>query len=641
MADEHTPKGSGIDTKELDDWLDGALAELEQRVDGLRLESAERADSLRRRLLGLPARLLGRKPKAPESPSWYDDQTWTVGSIDKSLVEKPERRPLLRRLLSEGTLWFLSSAALYLIVGAFLVYRHDVIQGDSLSRLANGYYVITSRFPHAGAIGFVWNPLPSLLTLPFIPLKHVAPSLFTHGYLMNIESALFMAGTVVLVARFLRQHGVPDVWRVLITVTFAVSPMIVLYGANGMSEAMMLFFIVAACLSSSRWLETGSTRALVTAGLCLALAYLTRDEGLVAAVGIMVVVGILGFDRAAGAWRARLRRASVDVSIVGLPFVLTFGVLAGIAYELVHQPFPAFTSQYGNTTQVHDKFGGIAAVLQGGTGAAARIRYSLTQGVLLEPLLVLIVLFAFYKLLRRDGRMMIPVAGLGSVLVFHWVEFARGQTFGWLRFSITEIPLAVMLGGLLLADRSRAPLTSRSLLPVPRETNRWLAELISAAVVIALIAGSPTQLAAMQSPRIGREEAGQVAAFSARLGRPGAYDQVGVFKTQRTMAAWLDAQHLKEGAVLTDDAYTFGMILASSKPKQFIVDSDYDYDAALADPVTFHVRYVVVPDPAVFPHDRVNQAHPNLFVSGDQDMKLAQTFTDRTVTFKVYAVNPA
>ena len=38
--------------------------------------------------------------------------------------------------------------------------------GDAWSRITNAYYVLYSRDPHLAAIGFIWNPLPSLMAIP-------------------------------------------------------------------------------------------------------------------------------------------------------------------------------------------------------------------------------------------------------------------------------------------------------------------------------------------------------------------------------------------------------------------------------------------------------------------------------------------
>ena len=45
--------------------------------------------------------------------------------------------------------------------------------GDALARTALASYVIQGRQPHLAAIGFVWNPIPSVLEIPFVLLLHL------------------------------------------------------------------------------------------------------------------------------------------------------------------------------------------------------------------------------------------------------------------------------------------------------------------------------------------------------------------------------------------------------------------------------------------------------------------------------------
>src|SRR5690349_15003216 len=58
---------------------------------------------------------------------------------------------------------FALSLLLYLGAATLLVFGAHVVAADALSRVANAYYTVASRDPHLAAIGFVWNPLPSLL----------------------------------------------------------------------------------------------------------------------------------------------------------------------------------------------------------------------------------------------------------------------------------------------------------------------------------------------------------------------------------------------------------------------------------------------------------------------------------------------
>ena len=169
--------------------------------------------------------------------------------------------------------------------------------------------------------------------------------------------------------------------------------------------------------------------------------------------------------------------------------------------------------------------------------------------------------------------------------------------------------------------------------------SRWARGTLGIVAVAVIAVSFPAQIMGMQNARLGREEAGQLHALSNRLA-PRGYVESGTFAIQRSEAAWLDAQHLPNGSVLLDTAYSFAVVLASDHPRQFVIDSDYDFDAAIADPVTFRVRYVVVPDPRHYPHDRINQVQGQLFDSGGPGMKLAKEFEDpRLGTFRVYAVS--
>ena len=51
----------------------------------------------------------------------------------------------VRRLASEGTLAFLLSLSAYLIVAVLLDFHYLSFNGDAVSRMANGFYVLYSR----------------------------------------------------------------------------------------------------------------------------------------------------------------------------------------------------------------------------------------------------------------------------------------------------------------------------------------------------------------------------------------------------------------------------------------------------------------------------------------------------------------
>jgi hypothetical protein len=223
----------------------------------------------------------------------------------------------IRRQRLPASALFLVFALVYLGTAALMADR-NIVFGDAMSRVGNAYYVLFSRDPHLPAIGFVWNPLPSLVLLPILPLKFLAPWLVSHGFAGAIQSALMTAATVVALASCLRKLGVPGVPRLVLTVLFAVQPMILLYAGSGLSEPMLLFFLTltVSCLIS--WTQERGSGSLVGAGLALGLAYLTRYEAIASAVGVSVFVGVLSWVRSRGPRAMRLTMAAnADFRAVG------------------------------------------------------------------------------------------------------------------------------------------------------------------------------------------------------------------------------------------------------------------------------------------------------------------------------------
>lgn len=142
------------------------------------------------------------------------------------------------------TAWmvFLAAAALYLSVGLTLSLRFGYLLGDALSRTSAAQSVLLSRDPHVSAIGFIFTPLTALLQLPMVALSRWWPEI-TRWNLSGITvSAVFMAGAAVMMFGICRDRGLSTAHAGVLTAVFALNPMIVFYGANGMSEAVFLFF---------------------------------------------------------------------------------------------------------------------------------------------------------------------------------------------------------------------------------------------------------------------------------------------------------------------------------------------------------------------------------------------------------------
>jgi len=306
--------------------------------------------------------------------------------------------PRYRRRLTEPVAVFLVAAVGYLGVAALMA-GHNIVFADAMSRVGNAYYVLFSRDPHLPAIGFVWNPLPSLVLLPLLPFRFLAPWLVSNGIAGAVQSALTMAGTVSVLVACLRRLGVRRAPRVVVTVLFAVQPMILLYAGSGLSEPMLLLFLMVTTYCLVGWLQGGGAGSLVGAGLALGLAYLTRYEALAPAAACAALVAVVSWWRASGPGRARLGVAANDTVLVAGPFVFTFALWAAMARVLVGQWMPTFSSTYGNSAQVQSGASSIRSVT--GSTLDETLGYLARQLEGLAPLLAVLVVAALVAAVRR------------------------------------------------------------------------------------------------------------------------------------------------------------------------------------------------------------------------------------------------
>lgn len=490
----------------------------------------------------------------------------------------------LRSFAHERRLSFWLPLVVYLAAAFGLVIGAHNIVGDAWSRVGNAFYVLYSRDPHLAAIGFVWNPLPSVLMMPLLLLRPLFPALVEMGFAANVVSALCMAAAVWQLHGTVADLGLGRPLRVTFTTLFAMHPMVVLYGANGMSEAPFLLFLIIAIRQLARWLRSPEVVPLVFAGLALALAYFTRYEAVAAAVAAALVVAAVGYTRASGDRATRAVTAIADALVVGVPFAGAFLLWALVSWIIVGSPFETFTSIYGNSSQVGLAIEGIQAAT--GQGTSAALGYAVSQVDGLEPLLVVgLVLAGGFALWRRDLRLIAPTALLGAVMLFALWAFMSGKSFGWLRFWIDAVPLMVLACASLAANGLTMRASDRPL------AGRIAVLTAVAACAVALPAGAITIL----TPSLAREEAYQIHDLlpSATLG--GAVAQANrPFVIGGEVARYMDSLALKPGTVLVDVATGFPIVLQSKDALQFVITPDRDFPAVLSDPAVFGVRYVIV-----------------------------------------------
>lgn len=527
--------------------------------------------------------------------------------------ERPVHRPRMLGPLFWGCLVAYLAAGLWLNLGVGYLFT------DSLSREAAVSAVLLSRDPHLAAIGFVFTPLTAFAQLPLGAVAHWVPGLLRWNLAAAATSAAFMAGTVVQLRAIAVDRGCGRVFTWVVVALLAANPVVVLYAANGMSEAPFLFALCWAVRRTIRWVRTDDVHDLLLTGVALAVAYLTRYDALAPLLVCAVLVAGVSLCRDGG-WvaphRSSRRWAAVmDGVVVALPGLLAFALWSATSWLITGEAFAQFSSQYGNS----------AILAQSGTDAGspvARAGFAAAELLVLSPALpVLLVIVAVVSWRRRDPEALAPLLLLGSVLGTQSLLHVQGSTFPLLRFYTCVIPLTFCL--LVMTHRPTGVVGSRRMgpqaLPRPPQRRRRYTgpSLYAVAAVVLVAASAPVTVLGMADARLGVLE--HPLASVLVPGRDVAEERADLrtFAAERRLAEHLDGLDLPDGSVLLDTVLSYAVVVSSAHPRQFVVTSDSDFVPVLNDPLARGVRYVLtVPDEGRGTSDAVNRRYPSLYEDG-------------------------
>lgn len=518
--------------------------------------------------VGAPAReaLLDLDPSATASAP----RSARLGDLDSRPTAPARVLSVTRALVSIPAL----CGYAYLALGLWLMLGLGFYEGDSLSRTANALYVVAGRDPHVAAIGFVWNPLPSIVQIPLV----LALDRFGYAYLAGpIESALFATLTLVVLDRTLRLLEVGTFRRRALLLLYGLNPMILFYAANGMSESPLLFFMVAGTYQFLRWTRGGGVQSLLVFSLLSAGTFLVRYEGLAFCAGGVVALTIaffIGKDLQPDRLEAILLTYLVPVSYVAALWLFFNWVFVG-------DPFYFYSSTYGNLAQTAGFRSGAQTYLSLVVGnLTTALGYAFERWIVVMPaILPLAALGAFRGLFRREHVTLGVLAMAGALPAFHAYLVYGGTSFGWLRFFLYGIPFAVVVAPLVL------------------EPLRGLRRRYRAAWAVTLIlvaAGIPTSLWAMTEPDLGREEWEITRHLIDPRSAP--VPPSFTFTTDKEIAAYVDALPGKP-VVLMDSAYAFAIDLFGHDHSRYAITSDRDFKAILGKPDGGVITHILVPEP--------------------------------------------
>lgn len=500
-----------------------------------------------------------------------------------------------------GVALYVASATFYFGVGVLLVLRYNLFDPDAASRVANAGLTFMSRYPHLSAIGFVWNPMPSLVEIPFVWMSQWWPPLKTRALAGTVQSALFMAGAVLMLRALAIERGLSQRWRWFAIAGFALHPIIVIYAQSGLSEAAEIFSLIWAVRYLLRWINSRLPKDLTWAGIALAVGYLSRYEFVIATAGAMVLVAILSLVRAPSG--QRLTATALPVLVLVLPIAVTFVVWAITGWVLADELFAQLSSRYGNAAQVANSVeaqGGVRPAFTDWPVIAGRLFAMQPFAVFASGLAVSI------GLIRKRYDLLIPVAVMAPILVFAVYGQHAPTTFGFFRFYITAIPLVTCIAVVFWSPAGAANQFTGS-----RRIGMVL-------LCISTFLAIPVTTAAMLDRRIGDPQL-QVGLnsvlFPDRFHTSDSwYRRLNV--NEREIADFLDDQHLGPGTVLMDTANSWAIWLISNNPKQFVLTSDYDFTVALNRPWERGVQYVIVSSPHNNNADAVGIRYPKVWETG-------------------------
>ncbi|ADM72132.1 hypothetical protein GMA19_04375 [Paenibacillus polymyxa E681] len=510
---------------------------------------------------------------------------------------------------------FVFILALELSAGIYFSYVLGYMHTDALSRVANAFYVLYSRDPHLGAIGFIWNPLPSLLEMVILLLYPIFPALATYGLAAVILSATFAALTAMLLYRAGVRTGLSSGMSIMLALLYALNPFILLFGANGLSDSLYIYFIMMTVIEFALWLKDRMTASLIVSGLALAMAFWTRYEAVPLGVAMAggVVLAIMFLHRNTGrrelALREKLHKVEATWLLLLLPVVFSGLLWIFFNYLIMGNAFYFLNSEYSNTAQSaellnDDKFVEIFSnpLVALKFIASKTLWYSV-------PLFAILFIRLLSGRLFRWGTLIILLLFL-SVPGLQFLLMMKQSSYGWFRYFMYVFPITVAWLPYELSQLQ----------------GRWRRAAFGL-VSVSLLLTAGLLSYALTRPDIAPDEN----SFLTRTGNVNYVRQ----ESDRKIAVWLD-EHLPKSTIMTDSASAYTMIVYSQYPKRFLITSDYSFNKALSYPQDSHVDYILVPKiMSGMPLSKINMVYPNLYEKGAPWVKLEREFNGEWRLYKV------
>jgi hypothetical protein len=540
---------------------------------------------------------------------------------------------MVKRLLSNwwGDLLFGAIVFItYLVIGAYLTLVKNYLPGDALSRLVSAYLVFYGTQSKLATIGFVWPPIPTLLLLPLAWIPFVVETWLAPV----VVSALFMSIACVLIGRIANLCNVSRGWQLAVMFLFATNPMILVFGINGMSEAILIATTLGACYWLIRFWDARRDTALILAAGLFGLLPIIRYETAVLTAGAGLLIAFLSW-----AWREQLPpnkfaslmegRMLAYSSLAVYPiFLWTIGcwlITGNPLYFLVNERIALGTA--------------IPQIVRMGiydTSFLSSMRLTFGLWFELFPLGAIATLAAVGVGVWRRVSFLV---GLGLVpLTLPFVQgilLSRQTTVPLLRYYIMVIPFAIVV--LLVCWKAISSSLEQS---NSRRLNHYN-KLFLTLLALAFLASNFASGYALSTSRYEsvEGETWQELGFRVPVSKGVPVNHV----REAVAIGRLLSQIVPEGSRVLLDTYGRGyaVILGAHNPKLFLNHTDPHYDDAVLSPRRF-ADYLLIPDPSNEEvdggKDAINQKHPYLYRDGAPWAELVDTLPPTAAGWRLYKI---
>lgn len=489
-----------------------------------------------------------------------------------------------------------------LIGGIYFNYVKGILLNDAFSRTANAFYVLFIKPMRLASIGLVWNPLPSLLQLPFIAFAKIWRPMASSGISAVIVTSLCAALASILLLKVFIRIGISKKYSLVIIILYITNPFIFFYGMNGMSESIFFLIIIYIVLNITLWMLEGSPEYIIKIGFGLLAAFYCRYEAIpfAFAVGIGVLINIF-FNKREKQFIPADNRKEIYYYAEGTAMVLYAPIIYGILiwiflnWTIAGNPLYFLNSPYSNTVQ--------SQLITSSKSAVTILFYVFGKSYAFMPLFLGIVVIRVItkRLMKFDFFILLTL--VLSLLVFHYLMLLKGASYGWLRFFSYTYPICI----------AWLPYELYKIKAQKSKYNTLAAVIILISMTFSSILTGSILANADKSPE----------------------EHTVVIDSQAVEIADYINEEIPEDKILMDSFVTSGIILNVKNVDNLVVSSNLDFDKYISYPAKYYINYIIVPNPdGIGALDAINRKYPHLYEDGEDWCVLKEEFEN----YKIFEV---